>query len=96
MKKFAYVTLVARDKYIDGAICLYKSLKDKSKYPLIAMTYDVSDRGMDMLRSLGIHCWPVEKIESVKAGIGDNTARLMIFAIPTPNFTCLATMSLKR
>ena len=76
MKKFAYMTLVARDKYVDGAICLAKSLKDKTEYPLIAMTYDLSKDGVNRLENMGILCRPVEKIESVNAGIGENKVRL--------------------
>ena len=76
MKNFAYITLVARDKYIDGAICMFKSLRDKTKYPLIAMTLDISDLKQKRLIDHGILCRNVEKIESVKAGIGNNKPRL--------------------
>jgi alpha-N-acetylglucosamine transferase len=76
MKKYAYVTLVARNKYIDGTICLYKSIRDKTDYPLIAMTYDVSKENIAALMDMGITCREVEKIESVNAGIGDNEVRL--------------------
>jgi alpha-N-acetylglucosamine transferase len=79
MKNYAYFTLVARDKYVDGAICMYKSLRDKTKYPLIAMTLDVSDAGRKRMLDLGIQLRDVEKIESAKAGIGDNKPRLRDF-----------------
>jgi len=59
---------------------MYKSLRGKTRYPLIAMTYDVSSVGLRQLTDLGIVCKPVEKIESAKAGIGDNTSRLNDFA----------------
>ena len=80
-KKYAFFTLVARDKYVDGAICLYKSLRDKTSYPLIAMTYGISDKSRQRLENLGVVCLAVEKIESVKAGIGDNTPRLDDFGL---------------
>ena len=76
MKKYAYFTLVARDKYFDGAVCMYKSLRDKTKYPLIAMTCDLSGENINKLSGMGIVCMPVEKIDSVKAGLGDNKLRL--------------------
>ena len=76
IKKYAFFTLVARDKYVDGAICLYKSLRDKTTYPLIAMTYGISEKNRQRLENLGVVCLNVEKIESIKAGIGDNTPRL--------------------
>ena len=79
MKKYAYITLVARDKYVDGTICMYKSLRDKTKYPLIAMTLDLSDVGRQQLIDLGIQCRDVEKIESKRAGIGENSPRLKDF-----------------
>ncbi len=75
MKKYAYFTLVARDKYVDGTICMFKSLRDKTQYPLIALTMDISDTSRKRLIDLGIQCRDVEKIESVKAGIGDNISR---------------------
>ena len=84
--KFAYFTLVARDKYIDGAICLYKSLKDKTQFPLIAMTCQLSDDGAKRLSDMGIVCIPVSKIESVKAGIGDNKPRLRDFTYTYTKF----------
>ncbi len=76
MKKFAYVTLVARDKYIDGTICLYKSLRDKTNHPLIAMTYGLSKESANRLTDMGIICRKVRKIDSVNAGIGENKVRL--------------------
>jgi alpha-N-acetylglucosamine transferase len=79
MKKYAYFTLVARDKYVDGAICMYKSVRDKTKYPLIVMTFDISNASRKRMMDLGIQCRDVEKIESVKAGIGDNKPRLKDF-----------------
>ena len=76
MNKFAYVTLVARDKYIDGTICLFKSLRDKTNYPLIAMTYEISKENINKLTDMGIICRQVEIIESINAGIGENKIRL--------------------
>jgi alpha-N-acetylglucosamine transferase len=74
--KYAYFTLVARDKYVDGAVCMYTSLKDKTAYPLIALTFDISGKSRRRLVDMGIVCLEVDKIESVKAGVGDNTPRL--------------------
>ena len=79
MGKFAYVTLVARDKYVDGAVCLAKTLKETSRYPLIAMVCEVSPEGIARLGAAGIACRNVEKITSVNAGIGHNTPRLEDF-----------------
>jgi glycogenin glucosyltransferase len=79
MKNYAYFTLVARDKYVDGAVCMYKSLRDKTKYPLIAMILEVSDESRKRLAGLGIQLREVEKIESVNAGVGDNKPRLQDF-----------------
>lgn len=79
MKNYAYFTLVARDKYVDGAICMYKSLREKTKYPLIAMTLEISDASRNRLTKLGIQLNEVEKIDSVRAGIGDNKPRLEDF-----------------
>lgn len=78
-KRYAYFTLVARDKYVDGAVCMYKSLRDITRYPLIAMTYDVSETGIKQLSDLGVICRPVDIIESAKAGIGENKSRLNDF-----------------
>jgi len=86
MPKFAYFTLVARDKYVNGAICMYKSLRDKTRFPLIAMTHELSDEGLSQLAAQGIVCRPVEKIESVKAGIGDNKPRLNDFTYTYTKF----------
>ena len=86
LPKFAYVTLVARDKYVDGAVCMYKSLRDKTRFPLIAMTCELSDDGEKKLADAGIICRPVEKIVSVKAGIGDNTPRLNDFTYTYTKF----------
>ena len=79
MKNYSYFTLVARDKYVDGTICMYKSLRDKTSYPLLAMTLEISDISRKRLTDLGIQLLDVEKIESVKAGIGDNKPRLNDF-----------------
>jgi len=76
MKNFAYFTLVARDKYVNGAICMYRSLRDKTEYPLIAMTLEISEDSRKRLADFGIQLRDVEKIESVKAGIGENKPRL--------------------
>ena len=76
MGRFAYVTLVARDKYIDGALCMAKTLQAHSVYPLIAMTYDLSEAEIEKLEDSGMQCRAVEKISSVNAGIGDNKPRL--------------------
>lgn len=76
MNNFAYVTLVAREKYLEGVICLYKSLKDKTAYPLIAMTCDLSVESVRTLTNMGIICREVEKIDAKNAGIGDNKPRL--------------------
>ena len=84
--KYAYFTLVARDKYVDGAVCLYKSLKGKTRFPLVAMIYDLSDAGIGKLADHGIVCRPVEKIESAKAGIGDNKPRLNDFTYTYTKF----------
>lgn len=73
---FAYFTLIAREKYLDGTICMFKSLRDKTRYPLVAMTCEVSTKAVRQLSDMGIECRPVEKIESVRAGIGDNKPRL--------------------
>jgi len=79
MKKYAYFTLVARDKYVDGTICMFKSLRDKTRYPLIAMTLDISVASRARLIDLGIQLLDVEMIESVNAGIGENKPRLKDF-----------------
>ena len=79
MNKYAYFTLVARDKYVEGAVCLYKSLRDKTRYPLIAMTYNISDVNKRRLMDVGIKCQRVSKIDSIKAGIGANKPRLNDF-----------------
>jgi glycogenin glucosyltransferase len=79
MKKYAYFTLAARDKYVDGTVCMFKSLRDKTKYPLIAMTLDISDVSRNRLIDLGVQCRDVDKIQSVKAGIGENKSRLKDF-----------------
>ncbi len=79
MKNYAYFTLVARDKYVDGAVCLYKSLRDKTKYPLIAMILEISDESRKRLAGLGIQIRNVEKIESINAGVGENKPRLEDF-----------------
>ena len=76
MGKFAYVTLVARDKYIDGALCMAKTLQAHSVYPLIGMTFDLSEEEIEKLENAGMRCRAVEKISSVNAGIGDNKPRL--------------------
>ena len=55
---------------------MYKSLREKTRYPLIAMTLDLSVESVRRLTDLGIICKPVEKIESKNAGIGDNKPRL--------------------
>ena len=47
--RFAYFTLVARDKYVDGAVCMFKSLRDKTRFPLIAMTHELSDKAQERL-----------------------------------------------
>ncbi|WP_319409711.1 glycosyltransferase [uncultured Desulfosarcina sp.] len=83
---FAYFTLVARDKYVDGAVCMYKSLKDKTHFPLIAMTCELSDEGKKRLTDFGIICRPVKKIVSAKAGIGDNKPRLNDFTYTYTKF----------
>ena len=75
-KKYAYFTLVARDKYVNGTVCMYASLKDKTTYPLIALTFDISEKNRRRLVDMGIVCLEVDKINSVKAGVGDNTPRL--------------------
>ena len=77
--RYAYFTLVAREKYVDGAICMYKSLRDKTRFPLVAMTLDLPDRAINCLTDLGVICKPVERITSKKAGIGDNKPRLNDF-----------------
>lgn len=79
MKKYAYFTLVARDKYVDGAICMYKSLRDKTRYPLIAMVYELTNDAKAKLTAAGIQCRDVEKIDSIHAGIGENKPRLTDF-----------------
>jgi glycogenin glucosyltransferase len=79
MKNYAYFTLVARDKYVDGTICMFKSLRDKTSYPLIALTVDISDASRKRLTDLGIQLRDVYKIPSLKAGIGDNKPRLEDF-----------------
>ena len=79
MKYYAYFTLIARDKYVDGAICMFKSLRDKTQYPLIALTVDISEAGRQRLTDLGIQLRDVDKIPSVKAGVGDNKPRLEDF-----------------
>lgn len=79
MKNYTYFTLVARDKYVDGAICMFKSLRDKTKYPLIAMTLDISEDSRKRLADLGIQLLDVEMIDSVNAGKGDNKQRLKDF-----------------
>jgi len=76
---YAYVTLVARDKYVDGAICLSKSLRNKTVYPLIAMTHELSEESFQKLKTTGIICRKVEKIDSIHAGIGNNKPRLTDF-----------------
>ena len=50
--RFAYFTLVARDKYVDGAVCLVKSLRDKTRFPLIAMTNELSAKAQDRLTTI--------------------------------------------
>ncbi len=84
--RFAYFTLVARDKYVDGAVCMYKSLRDKTRFPLIAMTNELSAGAQEKLTRHGIICQPVEKIESAKAGIGDNKPRLTDFTYTYTKF----------
>lgn len=79
MNKFAYVTLVVRDRYVDGAICLSKTLHKHSIYPLVAMTCELSSVGQAKLLESGIDCRAVEKISSINAGIGDNKPRLQDF-----------------
>ncbi|MDJ0814951.1 MAG: glycosyltransferase [Desulfobacterales bacterium] len=79
MKNYAYFTLIARDKYVDGAICMYKSLREKTTYPLFAMTLEISNSNRKRLADLGIQLRDVEKIESVNAGVGENTPRLEDF-----------------
>ena len=78
-QNYAFYTLVARDKYVNGAVCMYKSLKEKTCFPLIAMICDLPDSSIKQLTDHGIICRPVEKIESTKAGIGDNKSRLNDF-----------------
>jgi len=77
--KYAYFTLVARDKYVDGAVCMYKSLREKTRYPLIAMIHGISDESRKRLSAAGIICRDVEMIDSKKAGKGDNIGRLEDF-----------------
>lgn len=84
--RYAYFTLVARDKYVDGTVCMYKSLRDKTCFPLIAMTLELSDGAIKKLTNQGIVCRPVEKIESTKAGIGDNKHRLNDFTYTYTKF----------
>ena len=84
--RYAYFTLVARDKYVDGAVCLYKSLRDKTQYPLIAMIYELSDEAIKKLTDHEIVCRRVQKIESAKAGVGDNKPRLNDFTYTYTKF----------
>jgi glycogenin glucosyltransferase len=86
MKNYAYFTLVARDKYVDGAVCMYKSLRDKTKYPLIAMILEISDESRERLAGLGIQLREVEKIKSINAGVGDNKPRLDDFSYTYTKF----------
>jgi len=58
---------------------MYKSLRDKTKYPLIAMTLEISDASRKRLNDLGVQLRDVKKINSIKAGIGDNKQRLKDF-----------------
>jgi alpha-N-acetylglucosamine transferase len=78
--RHAYFTLVARDKYVDGTVCLYKSLRTTTTYPLIALTFDVSASNIARLSNMGIECRPVEKIEANKAVAGKNCARVEDFS----------------
>ncbi len=79
MGNFAYVTLVARRKYVDGAVCLAKTLKRHSIHPLIAMICDLDSEDIQKLEAAGVTCRVVDIIPSVNAGIGDNKPRLEDF-----------------
>ena len=65
MKKYAYVTLLSNDGYLDGVLLTHRSLqKVKTQYPFYCMvTEDVHDFTRKVLEGFNINIIPVEKIE---------------------------------
>lgn len=63
-KKYAYVTLLTTNSYINGVIILYESLqKVKSQYPLLCLvTEDISQDIIDILNKLTIKTVLVNKL----------------------------------
>ena len=65
---------------------LDKSMRGKTCFPLIAMTLELSAGAIKTLTDHGIICRPVEKLESIKAGVGDNKPRLNDFTYTYTKF----------
>lgn len=57
IKKYSYITMINTDSYLNGALCLYESLKHVgAKYMFtVLVTGDVSDKSKSKLKKYGIN-----------------------------------------